>query len=260
MTKEVGEDADEWQKESFWKRPAFRPSEVGDPLAEHLYMSVEVGLSAWEDLEDVLSSFFQSVWIDRNRPTSPITSLFSHQVFGSVESSTARLNLLQLVVSLYFENNWEYELVRRPFLRFFKVVSHASHRRNEIAHGRVSGASIQQKDGSFKNSGYFLTSPPYAISRNQPHFGGVWHKDDVLGSDRSKYRYRASDIFLFASTFRILRDQAWHLMHECSFHETRVPNIIARLSLEAKIGPAYEIKQAEIAKGKKKGSKRAAPS
>lgn len=94
---------------------------------------------------------------------------------------------------------------------------------------------MHRDGGSPKDSGAFLTSPRYAVNRNQPYYGGMWHSDDVLAFDGSKYRYRMSDIVTFAQKFDLLGSKIRDLMMEAAHGEHQIPKIVERLMKEGKL-------------------------
>ena len=88
-----------------------------------------------------------------------------------------------------------------------------------------------------KDSGAFLTAPRYAVNRSQPFYSGSWHPDDVLGLDRSSYRYRMNDIVRFIEKFRVLQGKVIDLQMDASRGELHTPNIVLKLIREGKYGP-----------------------
>lgn len=241
MVKDVRPTTEEWTQKAFWKQPDFDPSQTGDPNEVGIFIAVGSALSAWEQMEDHLSSLFQMFCTHGQMEAEFHSHLVMRHLYGMTESSSARLKMLQVTASLYFGHYWEYDLVKRPCLSLFEAVSHASHRRNEIAHGRVTRVHTHKERDIVQDSGSFLTSPKYAVNRNQPFYGGKWHVDDVLGIDRSKYRFRTMDIAAFTEKFNLLSNKIFELIIDCTKEEAQLPKIVIRLLREGKIGPGAEV-------------------
>jgi hypothetical protein len=155
---------------------------------------------------------FNMFGTDEKQSTTHHSAEIGRHMFGVIDSSSTRLKMLEVAASLYFGHWWGHKAVRDPYAKLLVVISHASHRRNEIAHGQVTRVQVHRGAGPPKDSGAFLTSPRYAVNRNQPLYGGKWHPDDVLGINRSKYRYRRSDIASFAQKFDLLGSKIRDLM------------------------------------------------
>lgn len=235
MTKVKQPAGEDWTADSYWKQPVFDPAEIGDPVDTGIFMAVGAALSRWEEMEDMLADIFDVFGTDKERSITNHSLQIGRHMFGIIESSSTRLKMLDVAASLYFGHWWNHKAVRDPYTKLLGVISHASHRRNEIAHGRVTRVQVHREAGPPKDSGFFLTSPRYAVNRNQPYYGGKWHSDDVLATDRSKYRYRMGDIAVFARKFELLGSKVRDLMMETSHTERRIRRIVERLVNEGKL-------------------------
>jgi hypothetical protein len=235
MTKRRQPAGEDWTADAYWKQPIFDPSETGDPNEAGIFMAVGAALSRWEEMEDMLADMFNMFGTDEKQSITSYSAQMGLHMFGMIDSSSTRLKMLDVAASLYFAHWWNHKAVRDPYAKLLGAVSHASHRRNEIAHGRVTRVQVLRDAGPPKDSGAFLTSPRYAVNRNQPFYGGKWHPDDVLGIDRSKYRYRMSDIATFAQKFDLLGSKIRDLMMEAVHTEHRMPKIVERLLKEGKL-------------------------
>jgi hypothetical protein len=235
MTKDERPANEDWTADAYWKQPEFDPTETGDQNEAGIFTAVGGALSRWEQMEDALADMFDIFGTDEKQSITIHSLQMGRHMFGMIESSSTRLKMLQVAASLYFAPWWDHKPVCRPYLKLLGAISHASHRRNEIAHGRVTRVQVHRDGGPPKDSGAFLTSPRYAVNRNQPYYGGEWHSDDVLVVDRSKYRYRMSDIATFAQKFDLLGSKVRDLMMEASRGEHKMPNIVERLIKAGKL-------------------------
>ncbi len=227
----------DWTNKSFWERPRLDRRRIGDRDPAAIWVAVGMALSEWECIEDNLSMLFSVFCADARSHTQHAGMITSH-LFGITESSSARMRMIKAAAALYFGYSWEEELVRRPFKQLFEAVSHASHRRNEIAHGRVKRTSVGRSDGSIHDGGTFLTAPGYALNRHQPFFERTWDNEDVLGgTDTSEYRYNAYDIMDFVRKFSLLSRQVVDLVMESAIGDRKMPKMVARLYEQGKIGP-----------------------
>ncbi len=217
---------DDWTKEKFWERPPFDPAAVGDAHPEGIYLQVGRALTAWEQLEDDLGQFFSV--LTHNGTTE--THVLTKHLFGITESSSQRLAMIRAALALYFGHYWENPRIYTPFKNVLKVVGWASHRRNEVAHGRIAGALVHRGGDSPTFSGHFLTAPSYAINRSKAFYGGDWPADDVLVVDRSLYRYRADDIAVFEEKFVLLGAKTRELWMLAGRREHRLPAIVLDLA------------------------------
>jgi hypothetical protein len=235
MTKSKQPADEDWTANAYWKQPIFDPSEIGDPNEAGIFMAVGAALSRWEAMEDMLADMFNMFGTDEKQSITHHSAQMGHHMFGMIDSSSTRLKMLEVAASLYFRHWWGHKAVRDPYAKLLGAISHASHRRNEIAHGRVIRVQAHRDAGPPKDSGAFLTSPRYAVNRNQSFYGGKWHPDDVLVIDRSKYRYRMSVIATFAQKFDLLGSRIGDLMMEATHTERGIPKIVERLLKEGKL-------------------------
>lgn len=236
MAKNEPVSGDDWTAAADWRQPIFDPTETGDPTEAGIFMAVGAALSSWETMEDELANLFNVFGTDKGNTITNHSFQIGRHMFGMMDSSSTRLKMLQVAASLYFGHWWKAKLVNRPYVKLLEAISHASNRRNEIAHGRVIRVQTHLDSGSSKDSVVFLTSPQYAVNRNQPYYGGKWHSDDVLGAaSRSKYRYRMSDVAAFAQKFALLGSKVRDLMMEASRDESNIPRIVMKLMREGKL-------------------------
>jgi len=239
MTKSNQATKQEWMSDAFWQQPTFDPTETGEAGDQGIYLAVGLALSCWEELEDRLADMFDLFGTEQGGKITNHSYQMGRHMFGIMESSSTRIRMLQVAASLYFGHWWSHKPVSDPYTKLFEAVMHASHRRNEIAHGRATQAEVHRGEGLSKRSGFFLTSPRYAIKRNEPYYGGKWHPDDVLGGiDRSKYRYRMKDIIVFSEKFRLLAAKMLELLIEAAHGEHKIPKIVERLLSEGKLRQA----------------------
>lgn len=217
---------DDWTKEKFWKRPVFDPTAVGDDQPDAIYWQVGKALTAWERLEEDIGSLFSLL----SHGGSTETLVLIKHLFGITESSSNRIGMVKTALELHFSYYWEDPRISAPFKNVLKTMGWASYRRNEIAHGRVTSVAVHRGEEKPALSGHFLTAPNYAINRSQPYIGGEWHADDVLGVDRSLYRYRAAEISILEEKFVLLGAKARELQCLAAKGEHRLPKIVLDLA------------------------------
>jgi hypothetical protein len=99
----------------------------GDPDLHTVWRAVGEALSYWEWLEGYLSLIFCEM-------VSPKWSFPAHRAYGSVISFNGRADMLRNAAEAYFVTQPDAEL-QEKLNGILKVMSRASPRRNDIAHG-----------------------------------------------------------------------------------------------------------------------------
>jgi hypothetical protein len=220
----------------YWAPAVKDVSKVGDADANAIYQAMGYALVAWESLEDLLASLFLYI----AESNDPHMSTLLSRTFGSIESSSARREVLKARMQVYLHRWWDMEEVVWLVEELMVALRVAAQRRNEIAHGltvRFHPAPVDA-DGerAYQPSGVYLLSPRYMTGRNEsvpkpPEADPLW----VI---TSKYCYVARDILLMAEKFNNLRQAASKYFNKLRKGADGVPVIVneilrARASYEA---------------------------
>jgi len=155
-----------------------RPSiaEKGAKSTDELFLSAGRAISQWEILESYLLNLF-AILTNSHHMTSV-------EIFGSVLSSTGRIDLLKGAANAMFIN---YPTRKRRMHKFFEHVSRHSGLRNDIAHGHA----LHIEEGCFWVPG------SYQARKNDSVYG---FSGDLL------YRYSPTEIDAIKDTFLELTD------------------------------------------------------
>lgn len=153
-------------------------------------------------------------------------------IFGSIEASSVRLNVLTVLVRLYFRHYWKWTKVRDPFKELIEGFRLAAYRRNEIAHGKVLNLSVVNPSEAGQSVqthlGVFLIAPEYIVSRNRD-MHEKWDSSDPLSFIRSNYRYNADDISTFWAKFEALNMLIMKYIVKCATNEHRIRRSVFEL-------------------------------
>jgi hypothetical protein len=228
MPKRTAQASADWTKDVFWGLPSFDPSHLGDTHEFTIHMAVGRALSAWEQMEDHLGNLFLQLSAPRGQPDNH-SYLVARHLFGLTQSSMGRIVLLRATAELYFQHYWKNGSVKKPYNDVLNAVGWASHRRNEIAHGRTIQVQNHKPNVAPQSSGWFLIAPDYNIGRQQPFYDRKWNENDVIGISKSKYRYRTSDINSLSDKFYLLCSKIMELGTEGCMTAQGVPSIVLRL-------------------------------
>lgn len=79
-----------------WSRPDIDPQRKGDPTPLELYMAVGAASSAWEQVEENLARLA----LVFSRVTDARSLNAVRHIFGSIESSSVRLNVLSTLAAI----------------------------------------------------------------------------------------------------------------------------------------------------------------
>jgi hypothetical protein len=206
-------------KKSFWDAATYDVSRTGDINPDAVYQAVGIALTAWESVEEALQSLFLKLCKANDAGSFNLLS----KLFGAVESSGTRRNLLKVAAGSYFEN---YRHIGELFAEYNKIhnaLSWAAARRDELAHGVVKGVRTHSSEGH-QDSGFFLIASAYNHRTND--FYAQIEEDDVLGLpfSRSRYRYTSSEIIELQQKFgNLLRFIFEYMGHISSGDGTAIP-------------------------------------
>jgi hypothetical protein len=168
-----------------WDRPPLR--EVGDPIADGIYLAVGKALSQWERAEEGFAILFEILIESR--------SVAAARAYGSITNSAGRREALRSAAEVTFETRGIGDIDRREFKELMMHFEKASSRRDDIAHGIVMYEMVGDQ-----NLGWFLLVPTYNTGRSDAFFR---EQSDVFW-DRGKYRYVAEDVSVFRGKFETL--------------------------------------------------------
>jgi hypothetical protein len=190
--------------EAYWDRP--QPSDCGDKDRISIYQAVGAALNAWERLEEALS-FMCAVFSDTRDAKAHYAIA---EIFGSIESSGGRRTALE---RLYVNHTYPHHndpRIKKPFKDLLEAVSHASRRRDDIAHGVTTEFLFSHSAGvDHGNKGCFLGPAKYNSARNKPflqHFDELTNNLEQTERDthfmrRERYLYTSEDIHKFETKF-----------------------------------------------------------
>jgi hypothetical protein len=192
---------------AYWDRP--QPRDQGDAERAQIYQAIGAALNAWERLEETLA-LLCTVFSDTH-DTKAHHAI--SEIFGSIESSSGRRKALERMALIYFHPHHEDSRLTKPLKDLLDAVSHASRRRDDIAHGVTTEFLHFQTGGiSHGNRGSFLVPASYNSGRNAPKLH-LFHKlatpqETTIGFDeflRGAYRYTSEEIKTFEEKFRLLQ-------------------------------------------------------
>lgn len=214
-------------QKGYWSRPEILPSKVGDKSEINIFLAVGMALSEWEWVEEELAKLF-SVLVSDNIRGPSVSAL---RAFGSVESSSNRINMIKSASEVYFNpEDWERKEIKTGFEKFIGAVRGASHRRNEIAHGHTMSIQLHRGnefDPPTINGGHFLIAPDYMTGRNSAW--PSYSNEDAFGITRSQYRYSSENILEFCKKFTQLKLEVIQYTHMMSKNEAGIPRILFKL-------------------------------
>ncbi|WP_158756230.1 hypothetical protein [Dyella sp. S184] len=164
------------------------------------------------------------------------------RAFGSIESSAGRRRALEAAAEIYFAQEWENPVVRKPFKSLMLAFEEGSKRRDEIAHGMAYGVTFNSTP-----MGCFLFPAEYNTQRTTPWMGNA---DDPFAFSRAKYRYTSTMIHGLASKF----GELWHKVIEYT-PTIRMVNGTPAVILDARFGDGTAQKvEAMLAEEKSKAN------
>ena len=198
--------------EKFWARPPIVPQMRGDKTHEQIYLAVGAALSCWEAIETTMSLIFLHV----SEVHEGASATAAQRSFGVVESSATRRKMIIEVAKNFFGQYWLDPRFRKHFMARMTAHERASHRRDEIAHGRVMqfftpGPSEAGRIGQI-DAGVFLIAADYNTARNL--FLEQQYEDDILGYNRSQYRYTERDILEYIRKLQQLQNELFTLLRD----------------------------------------------
>ena len=198
----------------WWGRPRLGDRKQGETSRESMYATVGHALSNWVEVEDKFAQLLLYMCIDQN---TLFVSQYIDRIFGSIENMGGRIKAFEAAAAIYFFPYWEISVVKKTMKLLLSEIEKASHRRNDIAHGRVvsvksdaiefdeNGLKYPETD-EYDASGFMLVAPEHMTWRNTHYYEGLIH-DDPLARFRSEYRLNAKDILLFGYKFSLLKNE-----------------------------------------------------
>ncbi|WP_157072401.1 hypothetical protein [Brevundimonas bacteroides] len=173
--------------------------EQGDESPSIIYHAVGQALSRWEVMDDQVATLFEALIASRKRA--------GFMAFGTVVANSARLEMVKaaaLVVLRGETGGPLYAEVEKTLDEIGKMVG----RRNEIAHGVVTGFS-RTDGGETQHQGYFLIPAMYATRKNQ--IPKSYRFEDPAWA-MTGYAYTGAQIDAYASHFN---NYLWRLIDLC---------------------------------------------
>lgn len=210
----------------FWQRPPIKERQLGEPFERRIFQAVGAALTEWGRVEEsfaVLYSVLCGVM-----PFNEVGQSVSRG-FGSIENTGWKITAARAVAPLYFGEYWRIVDVSSSFVSLMENITWASHRRNDIAHGRAVRVRQYVKDGLDANldSGYMLVAPR-DTSRTNPFPSD--DKDDIFGITASQYRFSAMDIYSYSEKFLKLANYILsHAYSTMRNQETGIPGFILKM-------------------------------
>jgi hypothetical protein len=136
--------------DGYWARPVIDPQVMGDASPTPIFCAVGAALSAWEGVEEALATLLLT--LSQCREAAAANAV--RRIFGAIESSSGRLAAIGAAAEMYFGQFWERDEIKWRFEALIEhAVKPASYRRNDIAHGRMTSATIQDGLGSVSSWG-----------------------------------------------------------------------------------------------------------
>jgi len=218
--------------EGFWTRPKPDPARRGDAEQKAIFCAVGEALSEWEGVEEKLGRLFTVL----ARATRGDAELIVFRAFGAIETTTGRLNALRSAAEMYFHVHWERSEITREFNRLGDAIVRASHRRNEIAHGKTKifrGFTHVGVNGSgplYDDKGIFLVPAAYKVMHND--FVMNIDVDNPRALFQTRYFFTSADIHVFADKFKQLAAAVKDYTSSIAPHENGLPMSV-HLLLEA---------------------------
>lgn len=175
------------------------------PLAAHgdqedsiLYEKVGRALTQWENLEGTLGRIFGALCGARMHDEGAV------RAFGVVAASSARLDMIEAAFAV-FPGREKEGISALPAQ--LKRVGNYSARRNEIAHGVVSGFT---ENGAFR--GYYLVPAYYNSRKRSPLRSDISTPEEakaaLLAHGLGKYAYNSAQVDAYRQAFFHLNDAA----------------------------------------------------
>ena len=144
-----------------WDRPTTLPS-TGDSDPNEIYLMVGRALTRWETVEEHLGQIF-ALLIGLQEP-----SLAAVRAFGAIATNRGRADMLGAAAEIYFAD-YSDPALKETFRTLMVETAGFAARRNEIAHGAVSGVVFE--DG---HEEFFLASPFYNTNKMKLGSGSVY--------------------------------------------------------------------------------------
>jgi len=178
-----------------WARPPL--PQRGDWSEAYLYECIGRALSAWEAYEVSLADLFAAF----NSPS--LNLMLAVRVYGSITTNKGRIDILETAGEEYFKTVPNQDLYDE-FQQVIKNTRNYAARRNEIAHGVVSGYT---PSAGQSGSGLALQPPRYATKKQI--------KDKRWPLDtRPVYAYTSAEVLFFCNEFISLCPISYHLESE----------------------------------------------
>ena len=174
--------------DTYWKRPVVDFTRKGDPSAEKIATAVGLALSAWGNVEENLCILFGDLMSNR----APACGFMAMRVYGSVNSSLVRRDMILAAAEVYFGFNWKWDDIQNPIKSLLGAVNEASMRRDDLAHGQAI-----EHFYSDELLGFFWVSTSYKHTRNELKRHAPYN--DVIPSDIRRYRYNGDDMTTLTS-------------------------------------------------------------
>lgn len=214
----------------YWAEVKKDKTKIGSDSPDLIYLEVGRTLTYWEGVEETLARLFFFVTECSDLKIADVI----RRTFGSIESSAARLTVLEDRLRLYLHPHKDLNEVKWVVDELIKSIRCASHRRNEIAHGVVVKFI---NDGDLRPhgaEGCYLISPGYMTGRNDLH---QKPEDDPMWVITSKFCYNADDLRILRSKFQDLNQKIMHYFGKLAKGEDGIPHMVtdirrARLKYE----------------------------
>ena len=167
----------------------------GDANARDIYTSVGFALDRWEHCEISFATIYSALVA----PDGETHALM--RAYGTIMAPATRKDMMWEANDAYFgtHKNDELKAKTRHMLNLYKD---AAARRNEIAHGIVSGQDkvvVVGNKGKLLNTEWFLRPSLFSTRKTELFYNG------------EKYRYGSKDIDHFSHCFQTLSDRAMKL-------------------------------------------------
>ena len=225
-------------EEGFWARPTYDGTKAGEGAPNRIFEAVGHALTEWERAEECLYYLHSIVC---GVPSSSEAHDIVMRSFGTTESTMGRITAVRAAATMYFDPWWHIASIRDTVDELFNGAQKAAQRRNEIAHGKVTGVRTFVKDGApvELDTGYLLLAPRYMSGRTNafPSPDPL----DIWSVTKSHYGFNSSDVEVFADKFtRLASVFADFANQSTTYSSTGDPHFIQRF---LKANPNYSARR-----------------